>query len=80
MNIEVEKFKYPKKELTKWTHSAIYCYLRDCKCNFCMYQEAMESHKCKMKIGVMLLLETIGKPTKRQLEKYEEIEEELKNK
>ena len=69
MNIELAKTNYTNT-LPYWTHSAIYCYLRGCVCQGCIYKDLLESSQCKMKIGVLLLVAKFGIPTNERMEKY----------
>ena len=74
MDIELEKIRYPKANIKKWTHSAIHCYLRGCICENCIYQEAIKSTKCKIKVAVILLAKKYGRPTEEKIKEYQEIE------
>ena len=74
MNIELEKIRYPKANIKKWTHSAIHCYLRGCICENCIYQESIKSTKCKIKVAVLLLAKKHGRPTDKKIKEYLEIE------
>ena len=74
MDIELEKIRYPKANIKKWTHSAIHCYLRGCVCENCIYQESIKSTKCKIKVAVLLLAKKHGRPTDKKIKEYLEIE------
>lgn len=46
-----------------WTHDAIYCYLRGCRCLGCPIKKLVETH-CFMKHTVLMLIQKYGVPTK----------------
>lgn len=75
MNIETQKLSFPPSNLKKWTYSAIHCYLRGCICENCIYQEAIKSAECKMKVAVILLTKKYGRPTEEKIREYQEIED-----
>ena len=80
MNIELYKHNIPKASLRKWTPSAIYCLKRGGICEGCIYKEAIQSTKYKMKAALLILTQKFGAPTKEDLKEFKEAFEKNKNK
>ena len=56
-----------KKVYQRWTKSAIECYQNGCQCNKCILVPADFRNKCKMKLVVIELVKTLGKPIDKQI-------------
>ena len=50
--------------LKRWTPAAKECYLRDCRCSGCFYENYFSKDKCQMKYTVLELVRQLGAPNK----------------